>query len=122
MHGYQLKAPGRWRSFNVKQKKGPAGKRRRKPKPVVEAQPKSESEKEESSSDSGSEDDSDSEAEKERYVPPKIPEPVDETPKTPLEPPPDTAAEAPCSRYNAMLAVQKNTLYLQVLPLYMLLV
>jgi len=118
MHGYQLKAPGRWRSLNVKQKKGQGGKRRRKPKPIVEAQPKSESEKDDSSSsDHDSNEDSDSEAEKERYMPPTIPEPVEETPKAPLEPPPDTAADAPCSRYNAMLAVQKNTLYLSVFSL-----
>lgn len=100
----------------MKQKKGPGGKgRRRKPKPVVEAKPKSESEQEsESSSHSGSEYDSDDE-DKPRYEPPPIPtkaEEVAEPEKPTAETPPDMTLEAPCSRYNAMLAVQRNTLYL----------
>jgi hypothetical protein len=99
-YGYQLQGSGRWISLNLKKKKkAGGGKRSKRPAATPAAAPNPNSDDEETEQNAE-------------------PMDVDSTPPPPPrkeeEDPDDPEKSVPSSRYNAMLAVQRNTLYLYV--------
>ena len=95
----------------MKEKKLPGGKKRRKQKEATTQ--KVESDHNHSDSSDQDQDSADSDTENVNAADEKQPEPLLEA-KADLPEPPDLTLDRPVERYNAMLAVQRNTLYMYV--------
>jgi hypothetical protein len=100
-YGYQMQGNGRWISLNLKKRKKPGGKKAKRPSAPVPIADEDE-------------DDNDAygmEVDSTTLVPDRRPPPTREIEE---DDPDDPEKSIPSARYNAMLAVQRNTLYMFV--------
>lgn len=128
LFAYQLPGTGRWISLNLKRPKKKAGEGRRRKKAQQqqeqerlrrereEQQRRQEEEEEEEEGEDSNDDSEVDDNDKPLPQPEQEPEPEPEAEAVPEEPeeeddPDDPAKSIPLERYNAMIAVQRNTLY-----------
>ena len=107
---YNPAGNGRWLSLNLKKKKKAGGRRKKKVVQQVRETPEADNDDEEAMDEEGEEDDEDAKAGPQ-------PELVEERPPTPEEDEEDAddpAKTVPLTRYNAMMAIVKNTLFMYV--------
>ncbi|KAI0628646.1 galactose oxidase [Trametes polyzona] len=113
LYGYQITGNGRWLSMNLKRPKKKGGAQKKKA-PVQPTRPDPEDEDEQDSEGSSANEDEDEKnmkPTKSSKAPPKAAASTNSLPEDEVDPD-DPALTVPMPRYNAMLAVLRNTLYI----------